>query len=194
MMNRSQFLNELGRRLKYIPKEDREDAIEYYTELMSDMELDDSEDVTAKLGTAKDAAKKILDECTQKHVDSYEENKTVKGQAMIVWLSILSLISLPVSLPLSILVLSLAFAGIIVIISLMIALAATGISLLFSGIARLVAMWMASEAALKVVIFGTGLCILSVGILICLGLYYLIKALIRRLFRKNTGYKKETEN
>ena len=185
-MNKSQFLNELGRRLKYIPREDREDAIEYYTELMSDMGFDDSEDVTAKLGTAKDAAKKILDECTQKHVNAYEEKKTVKGQAMIVWLSVLSLISLPVSLPLSIIMISLAFTVIIVIISLLIALAATGISLVFSGLASLIAMWTASEAALKVVIFGTGLCMMSVGMLICLGLYYIIKAVIRRLFRRNT--------
>ena len=34
-MNKNAFIKELSKRLRYIPKEDREDAVEYYTELMT---------------------------------------------------------------------------------------------------------------------------------------------------------------
>ena len=61
-MNRADFVKELDKRLKYIPKEDREDAIEYYTELISDMGLGENDDVAAKLGSPKEVAKQIVDE------------------------------------------------------------------------------------------------------------------------------------
>ena len=48
-MNRADYIKELGKRLKYIPKEDRDDAIEYYTELISDMGIDENEDETVQI-------------------------------------------------------------------------------------------------------------------------------------------------
>lgn len=184
-MNRAEYIKELDKRLKYIPKEDREDAIEYYTELISDMGLTDSEDVTVKLGSAKEAAKKILDECTQKHVAQYEEKKTVKGHATVVWLSILGLLSLPVSLPLAIVVIALVFTVIVVIAAIIISIAASAVALVLAGLVSLVIMWTAPGVAQKAVIFGVGLCMLAVGILLCLGVFYLIRAIFRSIFRRN---------
>ena len=191
-MNRAEYLKELDKRLKYIPREDREDAIEYYTELISDMGLDDSEDVTVKLGSAKEAARKILDECTQKHVEAYEENKTVKGHATVVWLSILGFLSLPVSLPLAIVVLALAITVIVVIVAVLISLAATAVALVIAGAASLVIMWTAPGIAQKVAVFGIGLCSLSIGILLSFGIFYMVRGIFRRLFRRN-NVEKETE-
>ena len=192
MMNRNDFIKELEKRLKYIPREDREDAVEYYTELMSDMGLDDTADVSEKLGSPKEAAKKILDDCTEKHVQEYEEKKTVKGHATVVWLTILGFLSLPLSLPLAIVVLALAFSLIIVIISLIIAFAATSIALVVGGVGGLVFMWMAPGIAQKAVMLGMGLCTLALGILIGLGVFYTVRAMITRIFRR--GHKSLKEN
>ncbi len=183
-MNKTAFLKELEKRLKYLPKEDREDALEYYTELMNDMELSETDDVTEMLGSAKDAAKKILDECTQKHVDAYEENKTAKGRATIVWLTILGILSLPVSLPLAILVLGLAFALIAVLISLMLSLVAVSIALVVASLACFVFTFMAPGLAQKAVILGIGLTCLGLGVLLGFGLYYLFKMIINRIFHR----------
>lgn len=190
-MNRTEYIKELEKRLKYIPKEDKDDAVEYYTELISDMGLDETEDVESKLGSPKDAAKKILDECTQKHVDKYEEHKTVKGHATVVWLSILGILSLPLSLPLAIVVLALAFSLIIVVISLLIGLAAAAVSLVFGGLSCLVIMWMAEGIAQKAVVFGSGLCCLALGTLMCIGVCYLVRLIGQKIFRRNS--KKENE-
>ena len=192
-MNRTEFLSELDKRLKYIPKEDREDAIEYYTELMSDMELTDTEDVTVKLGSAKDVAKQILDECKEKHVNAYEENKTVKGHATVVWLSILGILSLPVSLPLAIAVLAIAFALIVVVLSLFIAFAATAAALVVGGAASLILGWFAPGFGQKAVILGMGLCSLAIGILLGIGIIYLVRAVFGRLFHRGNKKTEEAE-
>ena len=76
-MNKETFLKELEKRLRYIPAEDRADAIEYYEGYIQDMELAGDEDVVSKLGTPKEVAKTILDECTNKHIDRANEQKTV---------------------------------------------------------------------------------------------------------------------
>lgn len=185
-MNKTAFIKELNKRLKYIPKEDREDAIEYYTELMTDMELSDTDDVTERLGTPKEAAKQILNDCTQKHVDAYAEKKTVKGHATVIWLSILGVLSLPLSLPLAVVVLTLAIVLIIVALAILISLCAAALSLVVTGLASFVFMWTAPGFGQGLVVFGSGLCMLGLGGLIGYGLFALIRAIIRKIFgRRN---------
>ena len=186
-MNKTAYIKELNKRLRYIPKEDREDAVAYYTELMADMGFDDTEDVTGRLGSAKEAAKNILAECTQKHVDDYAENKTVKGHATVVWLTVLGALSLPISLPLAIVVLALAIVIIAVGLSLLISLAATAISLVVSGLACMIIMFLAPGVAQKAAVFGTGLCALGLGSLIGYGVFALVRFLFRKIFRRNAA-------
>ncbi len=189
-MNKAAYLKELDKRLKYIPKEDREDALEYYTELMSDMGLDEAEDVEASLGSAKEAAKKILDECTNKHIEAYEEKKTLKGHATVVWLSILGALSLPVSLPLAAAVLVIAVALVIVIVALLIVFAAVSFSLVLSGLAGFVIMWMAPGVQ-KLAVLGYGLCALGLGSLMGFGLFVLIRMIFRKIFKKRENLTQE---
>lgn len=188
-MNKTAYLKELNKRLRYIPKEDREDAVAYYSELMSDMELDEAEDVEMKLGPAKEAAKNILAECTQKHVDDYAENKTVKGHATVVWLSVLGALSLPLSLPLAIVVLALAIVIIATGLSLLISLGAVALSLTVTGLACMIVMFVAPGVANKAAMFGTGLCALGLGTLIGYGLFALVRFLCRKIFRRNPAGK-----
>ena len=183
-MNRADYIKELEKRLKYIPKEDREDAIEYYTELMSDMGVDENEDVAARLGSPKEAARKILDECTQKHVEAYEENKTAKGRATVVWLSILGILSLPVSLPLAIAVFAIAFTLIVAAAAIYFSLVVTAVALVLEGIAALVIMWMAPGMAEMMVVLGIGITSLALGTLLGFAMFYLGRFTIRKIFRR----------
>ncbi len=184
-MNKTAFLKELNKRLRYIPKEDREDAVEYYTELISDMGLDEADDVTAKLGSAKDVAKIILKECTQKHVEDYEEKKSVKGHATVVWLSVLGVLSLPVSLPLAAVVFALAVVIIAVALVLVLSFGAASLSMVVSGLCALGIMFVAPGAATKAAVFGTGLVLLGLGSLLGYGLFALIRFLCRKIFRRD---------
>ena len=170
-----------------------EDAIEYYTELISDMGLDEAQDITERLGSPKECAKKILDECTQKHVDEYEENKTVKGHATVVWLTIIGVLSLPVSLPLAVAVIIIALALVIVAFSVFLSLAVAAVALVFSGLVALIAMWLAPGFSQKMVVFGMGLAALGLGTLIGFGVYMLVRLIVRKIFRRDTKVVKETE-
>ena len=73
-MNKEQFLRELNGKLKYLPEADRNDAIRFYDEYISEMELSDEEDVTTKLGTPKEVASDIISQCTQRHIDNETEH------------------------------------------------------------------------------------------------------------------------
>ena len=82
-MNKAKFMSELEKRLKYLPKEDRDDAISYYTEYINDMNLEESDDVENKLGNPKEIAAAILADCTEKQLNDKESKKGVKSSARI---------------------------------------------------------------------------------------------------------------
>ncbi len=112
-MNKTEFLKALEKQLRHLPQEDREDALRYYDEMISDMGLDNAADVTARLGSPKEVAREIIGNCTKKHMDS----KNIKDKATGLWLVILSLFISPLALPLAILlavIIVVAVVGVIV--------------------------------------------------------------------------------
>ncbi len=186
-MNKETFLKELEKRLRYIPAEDRADAIEYYEGYIQDMELAGDEDVVSKLGTPKEVAKIILDECTNKHIDRANEQKTVKSRATVAWLSVLGILSLPLSLPLAIgviaVVLALAVAGLAVVISLI--AAAVGIAV--GGVASIFWGFFVPGIGQKLFTIGTGLVLTGGAVLICLLIGGMIKGTRSVMYRKRDG-------
>ena len=186
-MNKETFLKELEKRLRYIPAEDRADAIEYYEGYIQDMELAGDDDVVSKLGTPKEVAKTILDECTNKHIDRANEQKTVKSRATVVWLSVLGILSLPVSLPLAVglivVVLALAVAGLAVVISLI--AAAVGIAV--GGLAAIFWGFFVPGIGQKLFTIGTGLVLTGGAVLICLLISGMIKGTRTVMYRKRAG-------
>ena len=162
-MNKGQFLKELKVRLKYLPATDREDAIRFYDEYISEMELSDDEDVTAKLGTPKEVASDIISQCTQKQIDDTKEQRTVKGSAKTAWLVILGILSLPLSLPIVILIATFLFVLIVLILALL------GF-VVFSSLRKMFTL-------------GYGLISLGIGILIT----YALTALLRKIIRSITS-------
>ncbi len=112
-----------------MPKEDREDALTFYSEYLEDYGFAENEDVTAKIGTPKEVAKNMIAEITMKHIDSNEEKKSAKKTAVIVWIAIISIFSLPISLPIALCLLIIVFALFITLLILFIALVGAGLSI-----------------------------------------------------------------
>lgn len=159
-MNKNEFINALRKRLKYMPKEDLEDAVAYYTELIDDMELTEDEDVTQKLGQPQDIARDILGECAKKAADNQAENKSVKSSTKTVWLTLLLIASLPVSLPLAFAAIVVIFVILVVIIALFIAF----IAVVLSGIIALIGSIFIGGLGNKLVSLGTSLLLIGIGI------------------------------
>ncbi len=164
-MNKKVFLADLKQRLKHLPKEDREDALDYYEEYLQDMELDDTDDVIGKIGHPKDIAREIISNCTAKHIDNQKEEGGVKNSAMMIWLIILAVCAAPVALPIIGVVLILLFALLIVVISLVFAIGIAGFAFLFAGISSCIVGIFALGFAQKMVCTGIGLIGISIGLL-----------------------------
>lgn len=111
-MNKTQFLRELEKKLRHMPKEDREDALRYYDEMISDMGLDNATDVTARLGSPKEVAKEIIGNCSKKHMDSGK----IRDKLTALWLLILSLFVSPLALPLALIISVVTVLAVIVVI------------------------------------------------------------------------------
>ncbi len=99
-MNKAAFMKELERRLKHIPKDDREDALRYYDEYIDEMNLPPDADICTRLGDPKDVARDIINNCTKKHMDA----KGLKEKAKTLWLIVLSLFVSPLALPLALVI------------------------------------------------------------------------------------------
>ena len=177
-MNKKAFMEELKRRLKHLPKEDREDAITYYEEYLADMEVDESEDVIQKTGNPKDIAREIIANCTEKHIDSQKKQGGVKNSATAIWMVILGICAAPIAIPLVMSLLIVLLAALIVVISLVFAVSMTGAGFLAAGVLSLIAIVFAPGIAQKLVCTGFGLVGIALGLLILVATIKLAEEMI----------------
>lgn len=182
-MNRIEYISQLEKNLKYLPKEDKEDAIAYYTEYIGDMELADGEDVEKKLGTPKDVAREILDNATVKAVETQQENKSLKGSGKIVWLLLLGIMSLPISLPITLVAAVVVITIFITLFVVYVAFFVTALAVVFSGFVMLYACFFAPGFGTKLICAGLGLVFIGLGVFFLLGCVGLGKLLIKLLGR-----------
>lgn len=181
MMNKNEYIKELSSRLRYLPKEEKEDAIAYYTEYLGEMEISDTDDVSDKIGSPKEVAKEILDNCTVKAIKAQKESKSVKDSGKVAWLVILGILSLPLSLPIAIVVAAVTFALLIVAFALIFAFVAVAVALVLGGFVGIGCSLFTPGIASKAVSFGTSLAIIGVGVLMLVGTIELFKLIIRLL-------------
>ena len=110
-MTREEYMTKLQKYLRKLPKQDYEDAIEYFNEYFSDTDEEGQQKLMEELGTPKEAAAdlmcNLLDRKLQEQDTDIEEKKSKKG---IVTLSVLAILSTPVTVPLFIALLAVLFA------------------------------------------------------------------------------------
>ena len=90
-MNQSEYLNQLRKHLKKLPKSDYENAMEYFTEYFEEV---DEQRAMEELGTPKEAAADILDNLLNQKPEygkgvENSENHLVKKRTFFSYLSIL---------------------------------------------------------------------------------------------------------
>ena len=110
-MTREEYMAKLQKYLRKLPKQDYEDAIDYFNEYFSDTDEEGQQKLMEELGTPKEAAAdlmcNLLDRKLQEQDTDIEEKKSKKG---IVTLSVLAILSTPVTVPLVIALLAVLFA------------------------------------------------------------------------------------
>lgn len=114
-MNRIEYMNQLAHRLKRLPKEDYDKAMDYFNEYFEDAGPENEQQAIEDLGSPETAANAIVMELAI--TNSQEPEKNMKRGLKNIWVGILAIFAAPIAVPL-------ALAGAIVIIALIISLLA----------------------------------------------------------------------
>ncbi|MCL2839974.1 MAG: DUF1700 domain-containing protein [Defluviitaleaceae bacterium] len=166
-MTKIEFLTQLENRLKVLPVNERQDALDYYEGYISDAENETA--AIAQLGTPGEVAANILANYVSK-TPSHGYSRTVRkegaGGAKTAVMVILALFAIPIGLPLAIALAAVAFSLFIALLSVVFAVGVTGVALVVSGIIAIVTfpIFLVQDFSSALVVGGTGLIGLGLGI------------------------------
>ncbi|MGM9929011.1 MAG: DUF1700 domain-containing protein [Bacillus sp. (in: firmicutes)] len=174
-MTKEAYLKQLEKKLKKLPAEEIEAALEYYAEYFDEAGIENTNKVISELGSPAHVAAKIVADYAMKNLDDHP--KSAKKSLSAVWIILLAIIASPIALPvlivmigciLGFLILSGAFilAGAVLIVSLM----ASGLISLFSGFTLFTQHWPTA-----LFFTGIGLITAGIGILLLSPLFSIIK-------------------
>lgn len=117
-MTREEYMKKLQKYLRKLPKQDYDDAIEYFNEYFSDTDEEGQQKLIEELGTPKEAAAdlmyNLLDRKIQEQETGTEEKKSKKG---ITLLAVLAIMSTPITVPLFIALLAVLLAVAICVVA-----------------------------------------------------------------------------
>lgn len=161
-MTKVEYLAKLDKYLRKLPKEDYQEAMDYFSEYFEEAGPENEAQVIAELGTPKEAARDIISRLLDEKI--IDQEKTPKSRVSMVWLAILAILSAPVTLPLAlflflavITILALGVAAIAVVLSL-------GVAFLTSGIYMLFDSWSYLNISFSATALSFGLGILALGL------------------------------
>lgn len=206
-MTRQEYMEQLKKYLKRLPKEDYENAIEYFSEYFDEAGLQKEQQVMKELGEPKEAARELLLNLLQESVendqDIVEEKAAVQPEAAsggkkrspgkIILLAILVLCASPVSLALLVGVLAVLLAVVITATAVIFSLGITSIAATAGGIVTVGfgATLVLKSVAAACMMIGGGFLMAGIGILAGVLTIYICKwcangigRLVNRFVRK----------
>ena len=197
-MNKEEYLKKLRSKIKKLPKEEVNEAIEYYHQYFEEAGEQNTDTVIARLGSPAYVASQILADYAIKDLDTHKN--TTKKNISAIWFIILAIIASPIALPLALFIICLTLTLILVcgvfILTFFIFVIGLPICGLFSIISGATVIMQDWETA----IFFIGIGIVAVGIGILLfspfvqfskKLSYSIVKLLKKLLDKFTIKSKE---
>ncbi|HIZ76073.1 MAG TPA: DUF1700 domain-containing protein [Firmicutes bacterium] len=193
-MDKEQFLTALERELSRIPQEERENALAYYEEYLTEAGPEREKDVIAELGSVKDIALQLSADYAVKEM---EEGMTVspKKGLRAMWVVILAILASPIALPIGIAIIAVIFALVVSVAAIVLSFWASAIGLTFGGLGGMILGFFAQADSVYSYVAYYGACVGAVGIGILLGLFsfWLTKVTSRgmaHLFRRMVDRRK----
>ncbi|MEH7521832.1 DUF1700 domain-containing protein [Bacillus sp. JJ1503] len=197
-MNKEAYLRELQRKLRKLPHEEVNAALDYYSEYFDEAGEENTQNVIGKLGSPAQVASQILADYAVKGLDT--ESESAKKGFSAIWFIILAILASPIALPLLISVFALVFSAVIVCVAFIFTFFVTIAALTLSGIVSIVAGFSVIGQHWQTSLFfvGTGLIASGIGILLFSPLVSVTKSMslalakwLKRLFDKVTRRRKE---
>lgn len=214
-MTKEQYLNELRHHLRRLPKEDFDDAMEYFTEYFNETDEEGAKRLMDELGTPKEAAADLLAQLLEQRVygtktesgegadasfasaEAYFRKSRKHSHTLLI--AVLTILAAPVGLPLLIAGIACIFAVLCTIVSLVFALAVVIVSMFFAGgwlfVRGILAVTDSISGAL--IISGTGFAGIGIGLLgvvLCIWLWKLTRIFFVWIAKKITTISKRGKN
>ena len=197
-MTKEKYLNELQQKLKKLPKEEIDAALEYYSEYFEDVGEEHVDETIDKLGTPSHVASQILSDYAVKDLHNHPES-TKKGISAI-WFILLAIFASPIAIPIALLIVCFiilcilgCFGFIVIFFSLNIALTIGGLMSIAGGVTLIT-----QHIPTSLFFIGIGMTASGVGILLFSPLILVVKSASRglaksmkKLFDRLTSNKKE---
>lgn len=201
-MTREEYLSQLKKYLKRLPKNDYENTIEYFNEYFE--EAGDEQKVMEELGTPKEAAAELLENLLQEKTGSNagEEKKEKRSVGSILLITCLAILAAPLGTPLLIAAVILVLVGILLILlSIWIAAVftistmAAGLQLIVWGITMIPVTLAGASLSVGAGLMGigVGICLCILEIYICKGIAFGISKTGQKMLKKRHNKKAESK-
>ncbi len=178
-MKKDEFIARLRKNLSGLPKDEREDRVSFYSEMIDDKLADGypEEEVIEDLGTPEEVAKEVIGDTPLRTIikERVKPKRSLRG-----WEVVLLVLGFPLWFPLVLTVFILFLSGFIVVWSLMIALLAVDLALVVGGIGSIVIGIMTIQSkgmTSAAFIAGAGMAVTGLGIIFILSTKGILKGL-----------------
>lgn len=210
-MNKTEYLNELSKYLKKLPKSDYEDAMNHFEESFDEVGEEGEEELMKEFGSPRKLASEIIskllseemrmenvtreetgDEDDEDREDESKIARTGKKKnrlSKVFLLLILAILAAPIGLPLTIAAFALLFSFVIVSISLLFAIVCSIFTGIFIGVKMIIVSFFLIPKLMSagILLLGMGLTIISIGLFLGIFLFHFKNFLVfifQKMFQK----------
>lgn len=178
-MNKDAYMECLKKKLKRLPKEDYDIAIEYFEEYFAEAGKENEQQAINDLGTPETAANQILMNMAIRNVK--EVNQSVKRGLSTVWIGVLAIFAAPIGLPIAFALVCTVGALLLAALLLVGAFFLTAVTVVIASIIGIVAggILIFLSPANGIATVGFGFCCLGIGILVVYGSILVCQGLLR---------------
>ena len=193
-MTRTEYMKTLAYKLRRLPKEDYDRAMEYFEEYFEEAGPENEQQAIQDLGTPEDAANELIIELAVKNAE--KPPKTVKKGLSAIWIGILGVCAAPIAMPMAFAILAVLICFVIVILLLIFCLFLSAVAVVASGVIGIFGggILLFSTFADGLATIGMGLFALGSGILIVYGAVIACRAFLRKTSKSLAHISKRGKN
>lgn len=161
-MNKEEYMQQLRQKLKRLPQEDFERAVEYYEEYFAEAGAENEAKAIEDLGTPQEAADLIIRDMALDY--SSEPVRDVKEGFHGLWVAFLALCAAPFALPLLLTGIAVLLIMVVVVFLLLLALLLTAVCCVISGPFAIISGFTVLTKSIPVCLTCVGLGLMAVGL------------------------------
>lgn len=184
-MNREEFLVSLERHLRHLPREERQEALDYYREYIEDAGPVGEEEVIRSLGEPKEVAEQVIQEAAWKAVETPAEDQRRRNLLKTMWIVLLSIMAGPIAVPLAISAVAVAVALLAAVLAALFSVVLAGAASVLAGAGLFVfgIPVLFSSVPSGLIVVGEGMLFAGLGILLGAAFWFLCQLMLSGLFR-----------